>query len=261
MTIREWVSGISLVSLVLIGCNQAEGGNAARSVTTDKDKISYAIGMDIGRSFKQQNLGTNDVDMVKVRMGIEDILKGTKPLLSDSQVNVVMMGFQQKMMARQDSVRKVQADSNLKVAQSFLEKNGKDSGVVTLPSGLQYKVITEGTGKKPDSSSTVTVHYTGALADGTEFDSSIKRGQPATFPVVGVIPGWTQALQLMTVGSKWKLFIPPQLGYGPQGAGARIPPNSALVFEVELISIADPAAAAQAKPVPAGHSAHDGHNH
>lgn len=254
--IRNWALALSIGGLFVTACNQAEGG-AARTLTTDKDKVSYAIGLDIGRSFKQQSLGLDEVDMNKMRMGIEDVLKDAKPMLADSQIQQIMMGFQQKMMAKQDSLRKVKAESNQKESDAFLAKNAKEPGVITLPSGLQYKVITEGKGKKPDSNSTVTVHYTGTLADGTEFDSSVKRGQPATFPVTGVIPGWTEALKLMNEGSKWMLYLPPQLGYGERGGGQKIGPNAALIFEVELISVAD----GTPSTMPPGHSKHDGHNH
>jgi FKBP-type peptidyl-prolyl cis-trans isomerase FklB len=252
--IRNWALALSIGGLLLTACNQAEGG-ASRTLTTDKDKVSYAIGLDIGRSFKQQSLGLDEVDLAKVRVGIEDVLKEVKPMLTDSQLNVVMMSFQQKMMQKQDSLRKVKAETNQKESDAFLAKNAKEAGVVTLPSGLQYKVITEGKGNKPDSNSTVTVHYTGTLVDGTEFDSSVKRGQPATFPVMGVIPGWTEALKLMNEGSKWMLYIPPQLGYAERGGGQKIGPNAALIFEVELLSIA------AANAMPAGHSKGDGHNH
>ncbi len=257
----NWVSGLSLAGLILVGCNQAEGGSASRELKTEKDKISYGIGVDIGRSLKQQEIDLNDVDLAKLRAGIEDVLKDAKPMLSDSQWTAVMQGFQRKMMAKQDSMRKVKVETNLKAAKDFLAKNGKEGGVITTASGLQYKVVTEGQGKKPDSSNTVTVHYTGTLLDGTEFDSSVKRGKPATFPVTGVIPGWTEALKLMSVGSKWKLFVPPHLGYGERGAGAKIGPNSLLIFDVELLGIVGDSTSAASASMPAGHSAADGHNH
>jgi len=252
MRIRKWVSALGMAGMFLTGCNQSGGSHASRELVTDKDKVSYAIGLDIGRSLQQQSIDTTAIDLTKLHFGIQDVLQGSKQLLTDSQLNEVMMGFQQKMMKQQDSLRTVKADSNKKAGEEFLAKNAKEEGVVTLPSGLQYKVITEGKGKKPDSSSTVTVHYTGTLLDGTEFDSSVKRGQPATFPVKGVIPGWTEALPLMAVGSKWKLFIPPSSAYGANGAGQQIGPNSTLIFEVELLSIADAASASDP---------HAGHGH
>jgi FKBP-type peptidyl-prolyl cis-trans isomerase len=257
-TITRIVAPTLLVGgLLMTACNQKVDESASRTLTTDKDKVSYAIGLDIGRSLKQQSLGLDEVDLAKLRIGMEDVLTEATPVLSDSQVGVLMMEFQKTMMAKQDSLRKVKAETNLKESEAFLAKNAKEPGVATTPSGLQYQVITEGTGAKPDSTSKVTVHYTGTLLDSTEFDSSVKRGQPATFPVTGVIPGWTEALKLMSVGSKWKLFVPPSLGYGANGGGSKIGPNAALIFEVELLSIVDPSAS----DMPAGHSAHDGHGH
>jgi FKBP-type peptidyl-prolyl cis-trans isomerase FklB len=227
-------------SMVLSACNQSgNSSSTAREVTTYKDKVSYAIGLDIGKSLKQQSLEGDVVDLNKMKLGIEDAMGGAKPLMTDSQISETMMSFQKEMMARTDSLKKVKGAANETASREFLEKNGKEAGVVTLPSGLQYKVITEGKGPKPTATNTVTVHYAGTLLDGTEFDSSIKRGQPATFPVSGVIKGWTEALQLMNTGSKWKLFIPPALGYGENGAGQQIGPNATLVFEVELLAIAD----------------------
>jgi FKBP-type peptidyl-prolyl cis-trans isomerase FklB len=224
-----------------LACDKIDtrSGSGSRELKTQKDKVSYGIGMDIGQSFKQQALSEKDVDFDKLRMGILDVVGGTKPLLTDSQLQTVMMDFRKELMERQDSVNRKKGEENMKAGEEFLAKNGKEAGVVTTASGLQYKVITEGKGKKPDSGSTVTVHYTGTLLDGTEFDSSVKRGQPATFPVNGVIKGWTEALQLMPMGSKWKLFIPAGLAYGQRGAGQKIGPNSTLIFEVELISIVD----------------------
>ncbi len=254
MTIGKQWAITALVGMAFIGCQKAENEAEARTLSSEKDKVSYAIGLDIGKSLKQQNLGADDVDLKKMRVGILDALTGTKSVLSDSQLNETMMAFQKSMMAKQDSLNKVKADANQKASDSFFAKNGKEAGIITTASGLQYKIITEGTGKKPDSTNTVTVHYAGTLLDGTEFDSSIKRGQPVTFPVTGVIKGWTEALQLMPVGSKWKLFIPSSLGYGPRGAGGQIGPNAALIFDVELISIAEPTK-------PDAHDPHAGHAH
>ena len=235
--LRAWVTG--LAGLALFACDKIDTHSSSHELKTEKDKISYAIGLDIGRSFKHQSLDTKDVDLDKMRAGIVDVLSDAKLQLADSQVTQIMTAFQQQIMARQDSVNRKKGEENKKVGDDFLAKNGKESGVITLPSGLQYKILTEGKGPKPDSTSTVSVHYTGTLLDGTEFDSSIKRGQPATFPVNGVIKGWTQALQLMPTGSKWKLFIPSELAYGPRGAGQKIGPNSALIFEVELLTVAE----------------------
>jgi FKBP-type peptidyl-prolyl cis-trans isomerase FklB len=224
--------GIGLAGILLIACNK---GNT--KLETQKDKVSYIIGQNIGRSFKQQGLDGEVIDLAKMRAGIEDVLAGAEAKLTEEQMAEIMTAFQKDMMARADSVNKAKGEGNKKIGEEFLAKNAKEAGVIVLPSGLQYKVITEGTGKKPTLTSMVTVHYRGTLIDGKEFDSSIKRGQPANFPVNGVIAGWTEALQLMPVGSKWKLFVPSKLAYGEQAAGPDIGPNSTLLFEVELISI------------------------
>lgn len=196
-----------------------------------KDKISYIIGMDIGTNLKKQSI---DIDSNILAKGVKDALAGTKPLLTEQEIRETMMAFQKEMMAKQEEIGK----KNKKEGEAFLAENKKKEGVKTLPSGLQYKVIKAGTGKKPKLSDTVTAHYRGTLIDGTEFDSSYKRGQPATFPVSGgMIPGWTEALQLMEEGAKWQLFIPSNLAYGERGAGSVIGPNATLIFEVELISI------------------------
>jgi FKBP-type peptidyl-prolyl cis-trans isomerase FklB len=196
-----------------------------------KDKISYIIGMDIGTNLKKQSI---DIDSNILAKGVKDALAGTKPLLTEQEIQETMMAFKKEMMAKQEEIGK----KNKKEGEAFLAENKKKEGVKTLPSGLQYKVIKAGTGKKPKLSDTVTAHYRGTLIDGTEFDSSYKRGQPATFPVSGgMIPGWTEALQLMEEGAKWQLFIPSNLAYGERGAGSVIGPNATLIFEVELISI------------------------
>jgi len=195
-----------------------------------KDKISYIVGMDIGNNLKKQSIGVNTKVLAK---GIEDALAGAKPLLTEQEIQETMMAFQKEMLAKQAEVAK----KNKTEGEAFLAENKKKEGVKTLPSGLQYKVIKAGTGKKPKSSDTVTVNYRGTLIDGTEFDSSYKRGQPATFQVTGVIPGWTEALQLMQEGAKWQLFVPSNLAYGERGAGGVIGPNATLLFEIELISV------------------------
>ena len=196
-----------------------------------KDKISYIIGMDIGTNLKKQSI---DIDSNILAKGVKDALAGTKPLLTEQEIQETMVAFQKEMMAKQAEVAK----KNKAEGEVFLTENKKKEGVKTLLSGLQYKVIKAGTGKKPKSTDTVTAHYRGTLINGTEFDSSYKRGQPATFPVSGgMIPGWTEALQLMEEGAKWQLFIPPNLAYGEQGAGRDIGPNATLIFEIELVSI------------------------
>jgi FKBP-type peptidyl-prolyl cis-trans isomerase FklB len=227
--------GLGLAGILLIACND----KGSVKLETQKDKVSYVIGQSIGRNMEQQQIDETVIDLGILRAGIEDVLSGRDSKLTDEQMAEIMNQFQQDMMARSDSLNKVKGEANVKAGEEFLAKNAKEDGVIVLPSGLQYKVLTEGNGAKPGETSVVTVHYHGTLIDGTEFDSSIKRGQPATFPVNGVIAGWTEALQLMSAGSKWKLFIPADLAYGEQAPSAVIGPNSVLVFEVELISVND----------------------
>ena len=195
-----------------------------------KDKISYIIGMDIGNNLKKQSI---DVEPNILAKGVKDVLTGGKPLLSEQEIRETMTTFQNEMRVKQEVVAK----KNKEQGDSFLAANKKKEGVKTLQSGLQYKVIKVGIGKKPKLNDYVTTHYRGTLIDGTEFDSSYERGQPATFQVSGVIPGWTEALQLMEEGAKWQLFVPPNLAYGERGAGDVIGPNATLVFEIELISV------------------------
>ena len=199
-----------------------------------KDKVSYIIGMEIGKNFKKQSI---DIDPDILTKGIKDAISGGKPLLTEQEIQENMVTFQKEMMAKQEELAKKLGENNKKEGEAFLAENKKKDGVKTLPSGLQYKVTKAGTGKKPKLTDTVTTQYRGTLIDGTEFDSSYRRGQPVSFPVTGVIPGWTEALQLMEEGAKWQLFIPPNLAYGERGAGRDIGPNATLIFEIELISI------------------------
>ncbi|RJP21497.1 MAG: FKBP-type peptidyl-prolyl cis-trans isomerase [Deltaproteobacteria bacterium] len=206
----------------------------APALQGEKEKLGYSIGMDIGGNLKRQAI---EVDADALAKGFKDTYTGGKTLLTEEEGKQTILGFQKKMMAKQAEAMKQKADTNKADGEKFLAENGKKEGVKTLASGLQYKEITAGTGKSPKATDTVTTHYKGTLIDGTEFDSSYKRGEPATFPVTGVIPGWTEALQLMKEGSKWQLFIPSSLAYGERGAGRDIGPNATLVFEVELISV------------------------
>jgi len=217
------------------------------TLTTDKDKVSYAIGMNIGTAMKRDGV---DVDTAILLRGLQDALAGSKPLLTDQEVQATMTALQGDLRKKQELQQQQLADTNKKEGDAFLAANKTKEGVVALPSGLQYKILQEGTGRKPAATDTVTVNYRGTLLDGTEFDSSYKRGQPTPVAVGRIIKGWTEALQLMPVGSKWQLFIPPDLAYGPRQAGPTIGPNSTLVFEVELLSI-QPKAAPAPPPVPA----------
>jgi FKBP-type peptidyl-prolyl cis-trans isomerase FklB len=205
------------------------------TLKTQKDKASYAIGLNIGRSIHKDSV---DVDTAILLRGLKDGLAGSKPLLTDDEAKATMIALQADLRKKQEEKMQVQGETNKKAGETFLAENKTKDGVVTLPSGLQYKILTEGTGPKPTTTDTVVCNYKGTLLDNTEFDSSYKRGQPATFPVSGVIKGWTEALQLMPVGSKWQLFIPSDLAYGARGGpGGGIGPNATLVFEVELMSI------------------------
>lgn len=201
---------------------------------TAKQKESYALGMNIARGLQKQSV---DVDPASVARGIRDSFGTGKPLLTDDEAAAALAELQADVKQKEDAQQAAEGDKNMKEGAAFLAENKTKDGVVTLPSGLQYKILTPGTGAKPAASDTVVCNYRGTFLDGTEFDSSYKRGQPATFAVDHVIKGWTEALQLMPVGSKWQLWIPSDLAYGPRGAGGVIGPNATLAFEVELISI------------------------
>lgn len=226
----RWV----VLSLVLLpGLSYAQEKPALK---TQKEKASYTIGVDIGQSLKNQGI---KVDANLLARGIRDGLSGGKLLLSDQELKATQEILQKEIMAMQQEQLKKIAAKNKEEGEAFLAANKKKEGVVSLPSGLQYRVLKggNGSGKKPQLKDTVTTHYRGTLINGTEFDSSYRRGQPASFPVNRVIPGWTEALQLMEEGSKWQLSIPSALAYGERGAGPQIGPNATLVFEIELISI------------------------
>ena len=206
----------------------------APELKTDKEKLSYGIGMDIGGNLKRQSV---DVDPDLLAKGLKDSYGGGKTLLTEDEARLAITTFQKALMAKKAETMRILAEKNKADGEKFLAENAKKEGVMSLPSGLQYKEITPGKGKSPKPTDTVTTHYKGTLIDGTEFDSSYKRGEPATFQVSGVIAGWTEALQLMKEGAKWKLFIPPKLAYGERGAGSDIGPNATLIFEVEPISV------------------------
>jgi len=209
---------------------------------TEKDKASYAIGLNVGKGLHRDSI---DVEPKILLQGIEDAMADGKLLLTDDETKTVLVDLQNQVRQKQEEKRLALVETNKKEGDAFLAANKTKEGVVTLPSGLQYKVLVAGTGAKPSAADTVVCNYRGTLLDNTEFDSSYKRGQPLTFSVGGVIKGWTEALQLMPAGSKWQLFIPPDLAYGERGSGP-IGPNATLVFEVELVSIQ--AKAAQTTP-------------
>ncbi len=210
-----------------------EGKVTQDTLTSKQDKISYIFGHNIGKNMNQQGI---EVNAEALSQGIQDGLSNTESKINIEEMTKLMQEFRKEMTAKKDAQKKEQSDKNTKEGEAFLAENAKKDGVVVLPSGLQYKVIASGKGKTPKATDRVKVHYKGTLLDGTEFDSSYKRNSPATFGLNQVIRGWTEGLQLMTVGSKYKLFIPSGLAYGPSGQSS-IPPNSTLIFEVELLSI------------------------
>jgi FKBP-type peptidyl-prolyl cis-trans isomerase FklB len=217
----------------LAGCTEAPQDVQLKSL---EDRVGYGIGLRIGRDFRTQGVA---IDPKVLRKGVEDGLSGAPPLLSDEEIQKALTTLQTELNQRQEKSQKDLAEANLRAGQAFLEQNGKKAGVVTLPSGLQYQVLRQGEGTTPGQNDRVTVHYRGRLIDGTEFDSSYVRNKPATFPVAGVIAGWSEALQRMPVGSQWRIFLPPDLAYGSQGAGSMIGPNAVLIFDIELIGIVD----------------------
>jgi FKBP-type peptidyl-prolyl cis-trans isomerase len=210
----------------------------ATALNTQKEKASYSIGMDIGSGMKQQKL---DIDPELVMKGFRDGFAGEKGLLTESEAKTVLEQFEKDLQARMAKEEMELPAKNKKEGETFLAENKRnDKEVKTLPSGLQYKVIREGEGESPKIDDTVTTQYRGTLIDGTEFDSSYSRGEPSTFALNQVIKGWQEALQLMKVGAKWRLFVPAELAYGEEGAGRTIQPNATLIFDIELLSIKKP---------------------
>ncbi len=216
----------SLMCVALLLSTATFAVGQAPKLETLKQKASYAIGLNFGRAIARDNV---PVDTALIAAGIADALSGAKPKLTDEEVQATMQELQKQMQAR--------AEAELKEGEAFLAANKVKPGVKTLASGLQYKVIKSGTGATPKATDTVKTHYKGTLVDGTEFDSSYKRGEPATFPVNRVIPGWTEALQLMKEGDKWQLFIPSELAYGANGRPPTIGPSQTLLFDIELIEV------------------------
>ena len=233
------ISLIFISLLVLTGCGQ--GGNAQNeniSLDTQDQRIGYFLGMDVGKNLYSTGF---DLDMAAFQMGLADGLSNADPKLTESEIAETIQALQAQMLAKREEMQKeaqqefdIQAKTNAEEGADFLKANAEKEGVISTESGLQYKIITAGKGPKPTIDSVVEVHYAGRLVDGTEFDSSLKRGEPVQFGVTQVIPGWTEALQLMPEGSKWELYIPANLGYGAGGQG-QIGPNATLIFEVELL--------------------------
>jgi FKBP-type peptidyl-prolyl cis-trans isomerase FklB len=241
LVIRVIATGMILLGNVLAQTpaaptqqSPAAGNQTAPAFTTQKDKVSYAIGMNIGSTLHRQSM---DIDPNILLQGLKDAMAGGKTLLSEEEARATLTELQNDMRKKQQEKMQQAGEANKKEGDAFLAANKAKEGVVTLPSGLQYKVLTSGKGPKATATDSVVCNYKGTLIDGKEFDSSYKRGQPATFPVSGVIKGWTEALQLMPVGSKWQLVVPSDLAYGERGQGGDIGPNATLIFEVELLSI------------------------
>ncbi|MGQ0528981.1 MAG: FKBP-type peptidyl-prolyl cis-trans isomerase [Panacagrimonas sp.] len=220
--------------LLLACAKKEEAAPAAAELSTDAQKFGYAIGIDLGNSLKPVSA---HVDVASLKQGLDDVSAGTTPKLDDAAREEIKTSVSKKMQEEQLKEREEAASKAVAEGEKFLAENATKEGVKTTASGLQYKVLTEGSGQSPTASDEVTVHYKGTLINGEEFDSSIARGQPVTFPLANVIEGWTEGVQLMKPGAKYQFFIPAKLGYGERGAGAKIGPNETLIFEVELISV------------------------
>jgi FKBP-type peptidyl-prolyl cis-trans isomerase FklB len=231
MKLRVCLIGLATAGSVAMQAAAAEGPIALKD---QQDKTSYSIGMQVGAGIRQQMQQQGiDVKADILAAGFKDALSGAKPLLTEQEVRETLTLLERQMVGK----RAEMAEKNKQEGDAFLAENKKKPGIKILPSGLQYQVIKQGNGQKPKASDTVKAHYKGTLINGTEFDSSEKRGEPATFPLTNVIPGWTEALQLMPIGSKWRLFIPAELAYGDRGAAPQIGPNATLIFDVELLGI------------------------
>jgi FKBP-type peptidyl-prolyl cis-trans isomerase len=236
----KWILVVGLGLLAIpAGAQDSKDSTApaTQAPATQKDKVSYGIGVGVARTLKGQGIDVNTDVLIK---GLRDALAGQKLAMSDDELNNTMAALQQEVNQKQMQAKAKEAEDNQKAGETFLTDNGKKDGVVTLPSGLQYKIVKTAEGQKPTDADTVTCNYRGTLIDGTEFDKS-EAGKPATFQVGMVIPGFKEALKLMQVGAKWQFFIPPNLAYGERGAGNVIGPNTTLIFEVELLSIKDKA--------------------
>ncbi|WP_019622733.1 FKBP-type peptidyl-prolyl cis-trans isomerase [Amphritea japonica] len=235
---KKTLVAVAVASIVLVGCG-AEKEPAAPvekpyTLETDQQKLGYSLGLMLGERLKAD---VEELDVDALRRAVETVYSGAEPLLKPEEVEATMMAFQKKKVEEQQAALTKMAEENLTKGQAFMAENGKKEGVVTTESGLQYEVMTAGEGASPAAEDTVKVHYRGSLINGTDFDSSYSRGEPVSFPLNGVIPGWTEGLQLMKVGGKARLVLPAELAYGPGGMGEAIGPNETLVFEVELLEI------------------------
>lgn len=219
-----------LIGLISFALSVSAFGKEPTGLKSDKQKFSYTVGFQIGQNLKRQNL---DLDTKAFSQGAQDALSNTTPRMKNEEMQAAIQSQQKKEAEKQEALMK----KNLEAGQAFLESNKKKEGVVTLPSGVQYKIIAEGKGKQPTAADTVIAHYRGTLINGTEFDSSYKRKEPTEFPLSGVIPCWTEGVQMMKAGGKARLTCPPETAYGERGAGGVIPPNATLTFEVELLEV------------------------
>jgi FKBP-type peptidyl-prolyl cis-trans isomerase len=244
MTLTHRILAVALTATLAAACAKKDGTGNTSELTTDAQKFGYAIGVDIGKSLAPVK---GEVDIDALVNGMEETLAGKEPRLDDETREKIKSEVSKKLQQKQMEERTAKAAAAEAAGKKFLAENGARAGVKTTASGLQYEILTEGSGATPKATDKVTVHYKGTLIDGTEFDSSYARGQPVTFPLGNVIPGWTEGLQLVKAGGKAKLFIPANLAYGERGAGAKIGPNETLVFEVELIAIEKPDAPAKKK--------------
>jgi len=225
----------SILTMVMIGMLAAAcAKDAPPPLKTEKDRLSYALGMDLGAQLKSR---TVDIDPAVFARGLEDALSGSKTVLTEDEAKAAITTLQLAQAAKQTTLAKAVGEKNKAAGDAFMAANKAKPGVVTLPSGLQYKILTPGTGKTPKITDTVVCHSRGALIDGKEFHNTYKQGAPATFPVASVIKGWTEVLQLMPVGSKWQVCLPPNLAYGERGRGTDIEPHATLIFEIELIAV------------------------
>lgn len=230
LTVALLLAGPAAVSFA----QDEKPANEPVKLETEEQKLSYAFGMQIASALKAQN---TEIDLDIFIQAVRDAMSGGETAMTENEVRELLMRIQQEQAQAAQAQMQAAAEENLAKAKAFLDANAKEEGVVVLDSGLQYKIIKEGTGRTPGPQDEVKTHYTGTLIDGSEFDSSFKRGEPARFPVHRVIPGWTEALQLMKEGAKWRLWVPPDLAYGPRQTGPNIPPNSALIFDIELIEV------------------------
>lgn len=235
---KKTLVAVAVASIVLVGCSADKEPAAqvekAYTLETEQQKLGYSLGLMLGERLKSD---VEELDVDALRRAVETVYSGAEPLLKPEEVEATMMAFQKKKVEEQQAAVTKMAEGNLSKGQAYMAENGKKEGVVTTESGLQYEVLTAGEGATPKAEDTVKVHYRGSLISGTDFDSSYSRGEPVSFPLNGVIPGWTEGLQLMKVGGKSRLVLPAELAYGPGGMGEAIGPNETLVFEVELLDI------------------------